>query len=88
MSISSYSLREDIPESDKQKPEYYKVRLDFAETILKDYSNTKDRMTRLYNSYNGVKIFESLDFWEKTYGKQNKSKYITYRLGRTKVDLL
>lgn len=88
MSISSYSLREDIPESDKQKPEYYKVRLDFAETVLKDYSNTKDRMTRLFNSYNGVKTPESLAFWEKTYGKQNKSKYITYRLGRTKVDLL
>jgi len=82
------SLREDIPESEKLKPEYYKRRLDWAEQILKDNSNTKDRMTRLYDSYNGVKTPESLAFWEKTYGKQNKSKYIAYRLGRTKVDLL
>jgi len=82
------SLREDIPESEKLKPEYYKRRLDWAEQILKDNSNTKDRMTRLYDSYNGVKTPESLAFWEKTYGRQNKSKYIAYRLGRTKVDLL
>ena len=88
MSATSYTLREDIPESEKKKPEYFKNRLDFAEQILKDYTNTKDRMTRLFNAYNGVKTPESLAFWEKTYGKQNKSKYIAYRLGRTKVDLL
>lgn len=84
----STPLSETIPEIEKTKPEYFKKRLDYAEQLLKNYSNTKERMTRLFDSYNGVKTPESLAFWEKTYGKQNKSKYITYRLGRTKVDKL
>lgn len=87
MSITSQAPREDIPEKDKT-PEWYKLHLNFAEQLLINYTNTSDRMTRLFNSYNGVKTPESLAFWEKTYGKQNKSKYIAYRLGRTKVDLL
>jgi len=62
------SLREDIPESEKLKPEYYKRRLDWAEQILKDNSNTKDRMTRLYDSYNGVKTPESLAFCDAVLG--------------------
>lgn len=80
--------REDQSLSIKQKPEYKKQHLDYAEAILKRYNSDRTRMTRLYESYNGVKLAGSLAYLERTYGKQNKSKFIAYRLGRSKINLL
>lgn len=62
--------------------------LSYAEQNLRNYNPVAGKMTRLFDSYNGVKLPGSLDWLTKTYGKQNKSKYISYRLGRTKVDLM
>ncbi|MFA7287645.1 MAG: hypothetical protein WC055_02080 [Melioribacteraceae bacterium] len=45
-------------------------------------------MTRLYNVYNGIKDPLSIEWLTKTYGQENKAKFIAYRLGRTKIDLL
>lgn len=80
--------REDIPQKEKSKPEYFKKRLDYAEQLLINYNDSRARMTRLYESYNGVKSSASLAWIERRYGKQNAAKYIDYRVGRTKISLL
>lgn len=79
--------RQDCPQKDKNE-QWMKKHLDYAEGVLKNYGNTKTRMTRLFDGYNGVKTPESIAWLEKTYGIQNRSRYISYRLGRTKIDLL
>jgi len=79
--------RQDTLQIEKDK-QWYKKHLDYAEGVLNNYGNVKTRMTRLYDAYNGVKTPESVAYLEKTYGQQNRSKYIAYRLGRTKIDLL
>lgn len=86
MASSSFP-RQDIPEKDKNK-DWMKKHLDYAEGVLRNYGNVKTRMTRLFNGYNGVIVPESLAWLEKNYGEQNKARYISYRLGRTKIDLL
>ena len=79
--------RQDVPLKDKDK-QWLQKHLDYAESVLKNYGNVKSRMNRLYDAYNGIKPPESLAWLEQTYGQQNKSRYISYRLGRTKIDLL
>lgn len=86
MAISIFP-RQDIFEKDKNK-DWLKKHLDYAEDILRNYGNVKARMTRLFDAYNGVKDPASIEYLERTYGQQNRSKYISYRLGRTKIDLL
>ena len=83
----SFFPRQDIPLKDKTQA-WMAQHLDYAEAILRRYNDTRLRMTRLYESYNGVKNPSSTAWLEKTYGKQNKSKFISYRLGRSKVNLL
>jgi len=84
---SSFFPRQDIPLKDKT-PEWMAQHLYYAEAILRRYNDTRSRMSRLYESYNGVKNPSSTAWLERTYGKQNKSKFISYRLGRSKVNLL
>ncbi len=79
--------RQDIPLKEKT-PEWCKKHLDWAEQLLRSYNPKADKMVRLVDSYNGVKLPGSLAWLERTYGKQNRSKYIAYRLGRTKVSLM
>lgn len=76
-----------IPEKDKNDL-WKKKHLNFAEQILKNYNSVTGKMTRLLDAYNGVKLPGSLAWLEKAYGKQNRSKYLSYRLGRTKMDLI
>jgi len=76
-----------LPLKDKNEA-WLKSHLDFAEQLLINNNSYSGKMTRLLDSYNGVKQPGSLAWLEKTYGKQNRSKYIAYRLGRTKIDLL
>lgn len=84
----SNSLREDIPESEKAKDSYKQARLDYAENILKNYNNERQRMTRLYNNYNGITNPLSMEWLTKTYGQENKAPYISYRVTKVKIDLL
>jgi hypothetical protein len=86
MATSSFPSQT-IPEKDKTQ-DWLKKHLDYAEFKLINYRPTAAKMTRLFDSYNGVKPPGSVAWLERTYGKQNRSKYIAYRLGRTKVDLL
>lgn len=79
--------RVDTPISERT-PAWYGKYLDYAEQLVSYYGNTRTRMTRLYESYNGVKTPGSLNWIERRYGKQNSTKYIAYRVGRTKLNLL
>jgi hypothetical protein len=76
-----------LPLKDKNQ-EWMRLHLVYAENVLKNYNATRQRMTRLFQGYNGVKLPGSLAWLERNYGKQNKSKYIAYRLGRSKVALM
>lgn len=79
--------KQDIPEKDKTL-EWVKLHLNYAETILNRRNNIYSIMSRLYNTYNGIKNADALRFIGKTYGRENKSKFISYRLGRNKLELL
>lgn len=87
MAISVYAPSVDVPESEKT-PAYFSRWLDYSEQLLKNFDPSKQRMERLYNVYNGIKDPLSIEWLTKTYGRENRSKFIAYRLGRTKIDLL
>jgi len=79
--------KQDIPDKDKTLA-WVKLHLNYAETILNRRNNIYSIMSRLYNTYNGIKNADALRFIGKTYGRENKSKFISYRLGRNKLELL
>ena len=72
----------------EKTPDWCKGFLFYARNLLTTYDWRRQQMTSLYQSYNGVKTAAHNGLWEKTYGKQNKAKYIAYRAGRTKLNLL
>lgn len=75
-----------IPENQKTL-DWVKLHLDYAEGILNRKNNSFSIMDRLYQSYNGVKNQQALQYIQNTYGRQNKAKFISYRLGRNKIEL-
>ena len=79
--------RIDVPETEKTQA-WGIAFLDYAQSLLVNYNDRRNLMTRLYRSYNGIKTHEHNTLWQKTYGKDNKAKYIAYRAGRTKINLL
>lgn len=79
--------RQDLPQKDKNE-RWFKDHLDYAENLVRNYNTTKQRMTRFFEGYNGIKQPGSIDWLTKTYGLENRAKFISYRLGRTKIDLL
>lgn len=87
MSVSNWP-REDLSVAEKKQDSYYKTRLDYAESIVKTNNSHKDRLTRFFDGYLGIKPAASLEWVEKTYGKENRAKFIPYRLSKTKIDLL
>jgi len=76
-----------VLEKDKT-PEWCKGFLFYARNLLTTYDWRRQQMSSLWQSYNGVKTATHNNLWEKTYGRQNKAKYIAYRAGRTKINLL
>jgi len=85
--MSYYWPRQDIPLKDKNEA-WYKEILSYAESVLIYGNNSRDRMSCLMMGYNGIKTKGSLDWLIKRYGENDKATYISYRLGRTKIDLL
>jgi len=79
--------RQDIPNIEKNDS-WYKKHLDYAQSLLTSQNANTSRMSRLYDSYNGVKPPQSVSWLVNTYGKENRAKYVAYRLGRTKINLL
>lgn len=78
---------QDVLETEKT-PSWYGQHLDFAEELLRNGDFRTTKMERLYNGYNGLVAPRSVAHLTKTYGPQNKNKYIDYRVGRTKIDIL
>lgn len=80
--------RQDIPENEKT-PKWCSQHLDFATYILTQrnhYYNKK--LTEYFNQYNGLSNANAFKFITEAYGKKNRTKFIDYRLGKTKIDLL
>ena len=65
-----------------------KEMLDYAVFQWEARSGRRARLDKLYNSYNGVVDKAEIDSIIKTTGKQSKTKYIKYRLGRSKLKQL
>ncbi len=85
-SNSSYP-RQDIPLS--QKNEAWKLQhFDYGDYLLRNGNGRIEKFTRLYNEYNGRVTPGSIQYLTRNYGKQNKTKYISYRVGRPKIDLI
>lgn len=72
----------------KKDLEWYRSHFRYAEELLKSANPRVAKFTRLYNEYNGVIPANSIQYLTKAYGKKNKTKYISYRIGRPKIDLI
>ncbi|MCC7514555.1 MAG: hypothetical protein IT212_07665 [Bacteroidia bacterium] len=72
----------------KKTPQWYAQIGDFAQELLKNYDQKSSKMNRMYRGYNGLTKNESVKYLTDTYGWTNKTKYIDYRAGRTKIDIL
>ncbi len=72
----------------EKTPQWYKKIADFAQTLLHNYDQKSNKMNRMYRGYNGLTREESVKYLTDTYGRKNKTKYIDYRAGRTKIDIL
>lgn len=79
--------RQDVREIDKN-PKWYAEHLDFAEDLLRNSDEKTRKMDRMINGYNGVVNPASHKWLTETYGKPNKNKYIDYRIGKSKIDIL
>jgi len=79
--------RQDIPTIEKT-PEWYKEALDYAEDIIKTSSTSQGRMDAQFANFNGTAPAASFKWLTDTYGKRNRTPYESYRLSRTKINLL
>lgn len=85
--MSSIFPKQDIPEKDKNDG-WKRQHLLYAEHLFTYNNRNRDFMNRMFMSYNGIKPSDSLNWLVKRYGARDKASYVTYRLGRTKIDLL
>lgn len=79
--------RQDVKESTKDA-KWFAEHLDFGEDLLRNNDQIRSKMDRLYASYNGVVSPDSTKYLTDTYGRKNRGKYIDYRIGRNKLDIL
>lgn len=85
--VSPSFPRQDIPTKDKTA-EWYKLHANFAEHIVNNNNSLNQIMDREYDSYNGKSEAGSIKHIVSTYGKQNKTTHISYKLSKTKLDIL
>ncbi len=78
---------QNIPE-DRKNLDWVKEHFVYADALLKNANPRIERFTRLYNTYNGVNDPMSTTYLTNNYGKRNKTKYISYRIARPKIDLI
>jgi hypothetical protein len=62
--------------------------LDYAYTQWDAKNLVRERFEKLYNSYNGIISEKEIESVIKKYGKRSKTKYVNYRLGRSKLKQL
>ncbi len=72
----------------KKDTNWVKLHFEYADALLKNANPRIERFTRLYNAYNGVSDPMSTTYLTNNYGKRNKTKYISYRIARPKIDLI
>lgn len=72
----------------KKTPEWCSTHLDYAQNTWVASNQLRDKMDNDYLSYNGVKIPDSIKRLTKTYGKDNKAKYVAYRAHKPKIQLM
>lgn len=73
---------------EKDKKIAYKQTADAAIAHFLSKSNKRARFTLLYDSYNGTTPNSAYNYLTKTYGQQSKTKYVDYKLARTKIQQL
>ncbi len=76
-----------IPES-KKTPDWCRLHLDYGQDLLRNSNYQRGLMDESFKSYNGIKPPESVLYLTKTYGKQNRAKFIPYRAHSTKIKLM
>ena len=87
MSNSSQFPSQTLPQKDKT-PEWCSTHLDYAQYIWMSSNTLRLKMNRDFASYNGVKPSDSIKYLTENYGKKNKSKYISYRAHKPKIQLM
>ena len=65
--------------------EVAKQAIDFA---ISQHLSTRKGYNYIADNYNGVNIGARFDYLTKTYGKESRTKYVDYKIGRSKVLLL
>jgi hypothetical protein len=88
MSTIAQFPRQDVSQEEKNTPKWIGQHLDYAEFLLQCYDARKAKASRLYRSYNGRTISNSIRHIVSTYGRKNRVNYVDYRLGKTKLDML
>lgn len=81
--VSDYDFSKGGPDNKKMREA-----LDYAEKQHKHRSTEREKIEKLYNAYNGYLSKKEKNAKERSTGKQSKTKYVKYRLGRSKVKQL
>ena len=79
--------RQDIPESKKNKS-WCKQMLDYAVSQFEYLNRNRERILRLRRAYNGTIDKRRIQYLTNTYGKKIKTRFIDYKIGRPKIDLV
>lgn len=76
-----------IPEN-KKNSDWVRLHLDYGQDLLRSSSHQRGLMDESFKSYNGIKPPESMMYLTKTYGRQNRAKFIPYRAHSSKLKLM
>lgn len=80
-------VEKDFSVGGKNNTEVHEL-LDYAISQWHSRATRVTRINSLYNSYNGIVSAEEVEAVTKSTGKLSKTKYVQYRLGRTKLKQL
>lgn len=70
---------------------WYQSHLDYAQALLYNRAGRIDELSEAFNGFNGIKTRaseERVAAFTKTHGVNNRSKYITYRAHKTKIQVM
>lgn len=79
-----------LPQSQKDK-KWFQSHLDYAQALLYNRAGRIDELTDSFNAFNGIKTKTSearITAITKTHGIENRSKWISYRAHKTKIQVM
>ncbi len=80
---------QDVSETVKLTEVWQKGHFRYAEDLLNQNNVRIGKFTKLYNTYNGIVSPKSIEYLTKgANGRMNRAKYVSYRLSKTKIDLV